>query len=155
LDVALLAFPVVGAVGAELLPHRRLVDRRVAAVMMGTAVINAVGEELLWRGTFLDQFRGDIVRPAGFAHQPLLREPARHLDRVEGSRPRSTCTRAGTVATVELTGTATAVDLAFGSHSLLRAISEVYAQSDAQEKLMHNVVAAGDRVMNLDRFDLR
>jgi catalase-peroxidase len=59
------------------------------------------------------------------------------------------------VATVELTGTATAVDLAFGSHSLLRAISEVYAQSDAQEKLMHNVVAAGDRVMNLDRFDLR
>jgi hypothetical protein len=55
------------------------------------------------------------------------------------------------VATVELTGTATAVDLAFGSHSLLRAISEVYAQSDAQEKLMHNVVAAGGRVMNLAR----
>jgi membrane protease YdiL (CAAX protease family) len=60
-DVALLAVPVVGAVGAELLPHRRLVDRRVATVMIGTAAVNAVGEELLWRGTFLDQFRGDVV----------------------------------------------------------------------------------------------
>ncbi|SMO81101.1 hypothetical protein SAMN06273567_104393 [Geodermatophilus aquaeductus] len=63
-DVALLAFPVAGAVGAELLPHRRLVDLRVAAVMLGTAAVNAVGEELLWRGTFLDQFRGDLLRGA-------------------------------------------------------------------------------------------
>src|SRR5215203_6846211 len=49
-DVALLAFPVAGAIGAELLPHRRLVDRQVAGVMAGTAAVNAVGEELLWRG---------------------------------------------------------------------------------------------------------
>jgi hypothetical protein len=63
-DVALLAFPVAGAFGAELLPHRRLVDRRVATVMIGTATVNAVGEELLWRGTFLDQFPGDIVAGA-------------------------------------------------------------------------------------------
>jgi len=63
-DVVLLAFPVAGAVGAELLPHRRLVDVRVAAVMIGIAAVNAVGEELLWRGTFLGQFRGDVVRGA-------------------------------------------------------------------------------------------
>jgi membrane protease YdiL (CAAX protease family) len=63
-DVALLAFPVAGAVGAALWPHRHQVDRRVAAVMVGTAVVNAVGEELLWRGTFLDQFPGDVVRGA-------------------------------------------------------------------------------------------
>jgi membrane protease YdiL (CAAX protease family) len=63
-DVALLAFPLIGAVGAELWPHRRLVDRRTAAVMIGTAAVNAVGEELLWRGTFLDQFRGDVIRGA-------------------------------------------------------------------------------------------
>src|SRR5215203_5034190 len=42
-DVALLAFPVAGAIGAELLPHRRLVDRQVAGVMAGTAAVNAVG----------------------------------------------------------------------------------------------------------------
>jgi hypothetical protein len=64
LDVALLAFPVIGAVGAELWPQRRLVDRRTAAVMIGTAAVNAVGEELLWRGTFLAQFRGDVSRGA-------------------------------------------------------------------------------------------
>jgi catalase-peroxidase len=51
--------------------------------------------------------------------------------------------------------TATAVDLVFGSHSQLRAISEVYAQSDAGEKFVRDFVAAWDRVMNLDRFDLR
>jgi catalase-peroxidase len=58
-------------------------------------------------------------------------------------------------ATGEVKWTATAVDLVFGAHSQLRAISEVYAQSDAQEKFVRDFVAAWDRVMNLDRFDLR
>jgi catalase-peroxidase len=58
-------------------------------------------------------------------------------------------------ATGDVKWTATAVDLVFGSHSQLRAISEVYAQSDAQEKFVRDFVAAWDRVMNLDRFDLR
>jgi catalase-peroxidase len=58
-------------------------------------------------------------------------------------------------ATGELRWTATAVDLVFGAHSQLRAISEVYAQSDAGEKFVRDFVAAWDRVMNLDRFDLR
>jgi catalase-peroxidase len=50
--------------------------------------------------------------------------------------------------------TATAVDLVFGSNSQLRALAEVYASDDAQEKLVHDFVAAWDKVMNLDRFDL-
>jgi catalase-peroxidase len=58
-------------------------------------------------------------------------------------------------ATGELRWTATAVDLVFGSHSQLRAIAEVYAQSDAHEKFVRDFVAAWVRVMNLDRFDLR
>ena len=58
-------------------------------------------------------------------------------------------------ATGDVKWTATAVDLVFGAHSQLRAISEVYAQSDAQEKFVRDFVAAWDRVMNLDRFDLR
>jgi catalase-peroxidase len=58
-------------------------------------------------------------------------------------------------ATGDLKWTATAVDLVFGSHSQLRAISEVYAQNDAREKFVRDFVAAWDRVMNLDRFDLR
>jgi catalase-peroxidase len=51
--------------------------------------------------------------------------------------------------------TATAADLVFGSHSQLRALSEVYASDDADEKLVRDFVAAWDKVMSLDRFDLR
>jgi catalase-peroxidase len=51
--------------------------------------------------------------------------------------------------------TATAADLVFGSHSQLRALSEVYASDDASEKFVRDFVAAWDKVMSLDRFDLR
>ncbi|WP_406499281.1 catalase/peroxidase HPI [Streptomyces sp. NBC_01604] len=57
-------------------------------------------------------------------------------------------------ATGELKWTATAVDLIFGSHSQLRAVSEVYASQDAGHKFVRDFVAAWDKVMNLDRFDL-
>jgi catalase-peroxidase len=50
--------------------------------------------------------------------------------------------------------TGTRVDLIFGSNSQLRALSEVYAQSDAKEKFVRDFVAAWNKVMNLDRFDL-
>jgi len=50
--------------------------------------------------------------------------------------------------------TATRVDLIFGSNSQLRAIAEVYGCADGQEKFLHDFVAAWDKVMNLDRFDL-
>ena len=57
-------------------------------------------------------------------------------------------------ATGALKWTATRVDLIFGSHSQLRALAEVYASDDAQEKFVHDFVAAWDKVMNLDRFDV-
>ena len=50
--------------------------------------------------------------------------------------------------------TASAVDLIFGSHSQLRAITEVYACDDAQEKFVQDFIAAWNKVMNLDRFEL-
>ena len=54
----------------------------------------------------------------------------------------------------ELKWTATRADLIFGSHSVLRALAEVYASSDAKEKFVKDFVAAWTKVMNLDRFDL-
>jgi len=57
-------------------------------------------------------------------------------------------------ATGEVTGTATAVDLVFGSNSQLRALAEVYASDDATEKFVQDFVAAWTKVMELDRFDL-
>jgi catalase-peroxidase len=58
------------------------------------------------------------------------------------------------LATGEVKWTATAVDLVFGSNSQLRAIAEVYACDDGEEKFVRDFVAAWDKVMNLDRFDL-
>jgi catalase-peroxidase len=57
-------------------------------------------------------------------------------------------------ATGEVKWTGTAVDLVFGSDSQLRAIAEVYACDDSQEEFVRDFVAAWDKVMNLDRFDL-
>jgi catalase-peroxidase len=56
--------------------------------------------------------------------------------------------------TGELRWTGTRVDLIFGSNSQLRALAEVYGSDDAGEKFVHDFVAAWDKVMNLDRFDL-
>jgi catalase-peroxidase len=56
--------------------------------------------------------------------------------------------------TGELKWKGTVVDLVFGSNSQLRALAEVYASSDAKETFVHDFVAAWDKVMNLDRFDL-
>jgi catalase-peroxidase len=57
-------------------------------------------------------------------------------------------------ATGELKWTGTRVDLTFGSDTQLRAIAEVYAQDDAQEKFVADFVSAWNKVMNADRFDL-
>jgi catalase-peroxidase len=54
----------------------------------------------------------------------------------------------------ELKWSATVVDLVFGSNSQLRAVAEVYASSDAQQKFVEDFAAAWSKVMNLDRFDL-
>jgi catalase-peroxidase len=57
-------------------------------------------------------------------------------------------------ATGKLKWTGTRVDLIFGSNAQLRALAEVYACVDSQEKFLHDFVAAWNKVMNLDRFDL-
>ncbi len=58
-------------------------------------------------------------------------------------------------ATGEVKWTGSRVDLIFGSNSELRALAEVYGSDDAKEKFVKDFVAAWDKVMNLDRFDLR
>jgi catalase-peroxidase len=57
-------------------------------------------------------------------------------------------------ATGEVKWTGTSVDLVFGSNSILRSLAEVYASDDAKEKFVRDFVAAWNKVMNLDRFDL-
>ncbi|MCA8022976.1 catalase-peroxidase, partial [Burkholderia metallica] len=57
-------------------------------------------------------------------------------------------------ATGQVKWTGTRVDLIFGSHAQLRALAEVYGSADAKEKFAQDFVAAWNKVMNLDRFDL-
>jgi Type II CAAX prenyl endopeptidase Rce1-like len=61
-EVALLLLPVTGAVATELLPKRRSVSPAVATVMVASAAVNAVGEELLWRGLFVEEYPEDVIR---------------------------------------------------------------------------------------------
>jgi catalase-peroxidase len=68
--------------------------------------------------------------------------------------PAETLFEARDAKTGDATWTATRVDLVFGSNSQLRALSEVYAQNDNQEKFVKDFVAAWVKVMNADRFDL-
>src|ERR1051325_9372221 len=57
-------------------------------------------------------------------------------------------------ASGDLKWTATAVDLVFGAHAQLRALAELYAQSDSHERFLNDFAAAFAKVMNNDRFDL-
>ena len=97
-----------------------------------------------------------LHRPARDADQRLLRQPARHAAR-SGSRPSDAenVYEGRDRGTGEVRWTATAADLVFGSNSQLRALAEVYASDDASEQFVRDFVAAWDKVMNLDRFDLR
>jgi catalase-peroxidase len=56
--------------------------------------------------------------------------------------------------TGEVKWTGTRIDLLFGSNSQLRAVAEVYASDDSKQAFVRDFVAAWDKVMNLDRFDL-
>ena len=75
-EAALLALPVAGSVATRLLPRRDEVDARVGGMMVVTAAVNAVGEELLWRGAFVEEFPDDPWRGAVW---PLLGFAVWHL----------------------------------------------------------------------------
>ena len=61
-EVVWLLFPVAGAVGTQLMPNRRAITGPVATVMISTGAVNALAEELLWRGLFLHEFSDDVIR---------------------------------------------------------------------------------------------
>jgi catalase-peroxidase len=101
----------------------------------------------------------------GSPHGVLTRRPEtltndffRHLVDMNTEWEADPAANGGFVGRDRLTGarqwTATTVDLVFGANAQLRAIAEVYASDDAEEKFTQDFVAAWTKVMNLDRFDL-
>ena len=93
-------------------------------------------------------------RPQGGADQRLLRQPVDMGTIWEPVDEAEETFEGSDRATGEARWTASRVDLVFGSDSQLRAIAEVYASDDAQEKFVRDFVAAWDKVMMLDRFDI-
>ncbi len=87
-------------------------------------------------------------------HQRLLHQLDRHGHRLAAGLIRGRRLRGRDRKTGETKWTATRVDLVFGANAQLRALTEVYAQDDAKEKFVKDFVAAWNKVMNADRFDL-
>jgi catalase-peroxidase len=138
----------------ELSPETRLLDRaymlRLTAPQMtvlvgGMRALNAnVGQAR--HGVFTD--RSETLTNDFFVN--LLDMRTEWKPSASGKHLYEGCDR----ATGKVKWTATAVDLVFGAHSQLRAVAEVYASTDGQEHFVRDFVAAWDKVMNLDRFDL-
>jgi catalase-peroxidase len=95
-----------------------------------------------------------LHQAAGGADERLLPQPARYGYGVEGGSDTQDVFEGRDRKTGAVKWTGTRVDLIFGSNSQLRALAEVYGSSDAQEKFVHDFVAAWNKVMNLDRFDI-
>ena len=131
-----------------------LIDRANLLTLSAPEMTVLVGGLRVLGANYGQSQLGVLTDRPGTLDQRLLREPARHGHGVEADvRPRTTF-EGRDRATGELKWTGSRVDLVFGSNSELRALAEVYASDDAQEKFVRDFVAAWDKVMNLDRFDL-
>jgi catalase-peroxidase len=140
--------------GEQLSPETKLLDRafmfnltapQMTALVGGMRALNANFVQAK-HGVFTD--RSDALTNDFFVNLLDMRtewKPSASDESVYEGRDRGTG---------EVKWTATAVDLVFGSHSQLRALAEVYASNAWKEKFVRDFVAAWDKVMNLDRFDL-
>jgi catalase-peroxidase len=141
------------AKGHEAMAERLLVDRaqlltltapEMTVLVGGLRVLGAsVGESR--HGVFTD--RPGALTNDFFANLLDMRTEWREAKKAGAFEGRDR-------ATGKVKWTGTRVDLVFGSNSQLRALAEVYACSDSKEKFVRDFVAAWDKVMNLDRFDL-
>jgi catalase-peroxidase len=132
--------------GDKLPPEQRLLDRANLLSLTAPEMTVLVGG-----------LRALGANTGGSAHGVLTKKPGRLTnDFFVNLLSSMGWTTSSSEANVYDNGewTATANDLVFGSNSQLRAIAEVYAQADAKEKFARDFVAAWDKVMNLDRFDL-
>jgi catalase-peroxidase len=141
--------------GDKLPPEQRLLDRanlltltapEMTVLVGGMRVLgaNTAGSDL---GMFTD--RPGVLTNDFFVHLldvATVWTPSASAEEVYEGRDRTTG---------DLRWTATSVDLVFGSHSQLRALAEVYGESDGEERFVRDFVDAWVKVMELDRFDLR
>ncbi|MCX7621704.1 MAG: catalase-peroxidase, partial [Acidimicrobiales bacterium] len=140
--------------GDKIPPEKRLIDRAQLLTLSAPEMTVLVGGLRVLGATFRGVPHGVLTdRPGTLSNDFFVNlldmsiewSPSTHEHVYEG-RDRSTG---------EHRWTATAADLVFGANSQLRALAEVYAAADGHERFVRHFIAAWDKVMNLDRFDLR
>jgi catalase-peroxidase len=140
--------------GDKLPPEQRLLDRANLLRLTPTEMTALIGGMRTLNANFGQSTLGVLTdRPETLSNDFFVNlldmgtewAPSASKENVFEGRDRGTG---------EVRWTGTAVDLVFGSNSQLRAISEVYAQDDSKEKFVQDFVAAWNKVMNLDRYDL-
>jgi catalase-peroxidase len=132
--------------GEKLPPEHLLIDRANLLTLTAAETTALVGGMRVLTGSFTD--RPETLTNDFFVNLLAPGTQWKVSQSAEGSYD-------GTDrATGKPTWTATAVDLVFGANAQLRAIAEIYAATDGSDRFVRDFVAAWDRVMNLDRFDL-
>lgn len=141
--------------GEKLLPEHLLVDRAFMLTLTAPEMTVLIGGLRSLNANYSQSQRGVFTRRPGVLTNDFFVnlldmdtqwKPSASLENIYEGFDRQSG---------ELKWTGSAVDLVFGSNSQLRAVAEVYACDDSKEKFVSDFVRAWDKVMNLDRFDLR
>ena len=140
--------------GEKLPPETLLVDRSYLLGLSAPEMTVLVGGMRALGATVGDANHGVLTDRAGLLTNDFFVNLLSPGTQWKASQDDENVYEIRDVTSDELTWTATAVDLVFGSNSQLRALSEVYASDDAGEKFVHDFVTAWSKVMHLDRFDL-
>ena len=140
--------------GEKLPPEQRLIDRAFMLNLIPSEMTVLIGGMRALNANFRQSKHGVLTdRPETLSNDFFVNlldmgtewKPSASEENVYDGHDR---------ASGQVKWTATAADLVFGSHSELRGIAEIYGANDAKEKFVRDFVAAWDKVMNLDRFDL-
>jgi catalase-peroxidase len=138
--------------GDKLPPEQRLLDRANLLTLTAPEMTALIGGMRALNANFGQSTLGILTDQPGTLTNDFF---VNLLDMSTEWKPTSLYSYEGRDrSTGALKWTGTAVDLVFGSNSQLRALAEVYATVDSKEKFVRDFVAAWDKVMNLDRFDL-
>ena len=141
--------------GEKLPPETLLLDRAYLLTLTAPEMTVLVGGMRALNANSGQIRARRLHRPARDADQRLLREPARHGHGVEGvRRRRRTCTRVAIARRARSSGPPPPSTSSSARTPSSEPSAEVYACDDAKEKFVRDFVAAWDKVMNLDRFDL-
>jgi catalase-peroxidase len=140
--------------GCQRSPEELLVDRSHMLTLTAPEMTVLIGGMRVLNANFGQSERGVFTKRPGLLTNDFFVNLLDMTTKWQASSESERVFEGRDRRTGKLKWTGTTVDLIFGSNAQLRAIAEVYACDDSQRAFVHDFVAAWDKVMNLDRFDL-